>query len=75
VPPIFEYPRDPDDAHYVDLAIAADAKLIVSRDNDLLSLRDPATVAGQDFLSRFPLLLILTPPEALRLLAPPPPAQ
>lgn len=66
VPAIFEFPRDPKDAHYVDLAVAASAKLIVSRDKDLLSLRDSSTVDGQKFLQRFPELEILTPPEALR---------
>ena len=71
IPHVFDFPRDPSDAHYVDLALAADAKLIVSRDKDLLSLRDPATVDGRDFLGRFPKLLILTPPEVLTLLAAP----
>src|SRR6476469_4654601 len=33
-PEIFVYTRDPDDAHYINLAIAADAKLVVSRDKD-----------------------------------------
>jgi predicted nucleic acid-binding protein len=28
-PELFAYARDPDDAHYVNLALAADAKLIV----------------------------------------------
>ncbi|QDT76324.1 putative toxin-antitoxin system toxin component, PIN family [Lacipirellula limnantheis] len=69
VPHVFEFPRDPKDAHYVDLALAVDAKLIVSRDKDLLSLRDAATGEGRDFLSRYPGLLILTPPEVLKLLA------
>ena len=66
VPHVFEFPRDPDDAHYIDLAIAAGAKLIVSRDQDLLSLRDPTTADGQEFAAQFPWLEILTPPEALR---------
>ena len=39
-PELFAYARDPDDAHYVNLALAADAKLIVSRDKDLLDLMD-----------------------------------
>jgi putative PIN family toxin of toxin-antitoxin system len=68
VPHVFDFPRDPDDAHYVDLALAAGAKLIVSRDKDLLSLRDAATAEGKDFLSRYPALSILTPPEALKLI-------
>lgn len=65
VPHVFDFARDPKDAHYVDLALAVNAKLIVSRDKDLLSLRDAATSEGRAFLSRFPELLILTPPEAL----------
>lgn len=66
VPHVFDFPRDPKDAHYVDLAVAADAKLIVSRDKDLLSLRDSSTADGQDFRARFPTIEILTPPEALQ---------
>ncbi len=66
VPAVFEFSRDPKDAHYVDLALAVDAKLIVSRDKDLLSLRDASTADGKDFTARFPGLEILTPPEALR---------
>lgn len=69
IPHVFDFPRDPKDAHYVDLAVAADAKLIVSRDQDLLSLRDVATAEGRDFQARFPGLLVLTPPELLTLLS------
>lgn len=69
VPHVFDFPRDPKDAHYVDLAVAVNAKLIVSRDEDLLSLRDVATSDGRNFINRFPNLLILTPPEVLTLLA------
>ena len=68
VPHVFDFPRDPDDAHYVDLALAVDAKLIVSRDKDLLSLTDATTTEGRDFMTRYPLLQILTPPGALQLL-------
>ena len=68
VPAVFEFPRDPKDAHYIDLAVAVQAKLIVSRDLDLLSLNDPLTPEGRDFRVRFPDLQILTPTELLRLL-------
>jgi putative PIN family toxin of toxin-antitoxin system len=68
VPHVFELPRDPGDAHYVDLAVAAGAKLIVSRDKDLLSLRDMTTPEGRDFVARFPAIEIFTPPELLKLL-------
>lgn len=40
VPAVFSYDRDPDDAHYVNLAVSAQATLIVSRDRDLLDLMD-----------------------------------
>lgn len=66
VPHVFDFPRDPDDAHYIDLAIAAGAKLVVSRDRDLLSLRDSATTEGRDFVARYPAIEILTPPELIR---------
>jgi putative PIN family toxin of toxin-antitoxin system len=66
VPHVFDYPRDPDDAHYIDLAVAAVANLIVSRDQDLLSLKDTSTQSGRDFTARFPAIEILTPPELVR---------
>lgn len=69
VPQVFDFPRDPDDAHYVDLAIAADAKLIVSRDHDLLSLRDITTPEGKQYVEQYPQIDILTPPEALARIA------
>jgi predicted nucleic acid-binding protein len=65
VPHVFDFERDPDDAHYVDLAVAVNARLIVSRDNDLLSLNDKSTAEGKDFRARFPEILILTPRELL----------
>lgn len=68
VPKVFEFPRDPKDAHYVNLAVAAQAKLIVSRDKDLLSLRDPNTADGRGFKLQFPELTVLTPPELLDML-------
>lgn len=61
----FEFPRDPDDAHYVDLALEVDASLIVTRDNDLLDLGDPATADGREFHDRFPGLRIVQPTELL----------
>lgn len=62
VPAVFTLDRDPDDAHYVNLALAAEATLIVSRDNDLLSLMDDATAEGRAFRARFPGMRVLTPP-------------
>jgi len=66
VPEIFDYPRDPDDAHYVNLALAAAATLIVSRDKDLLDLADTTRKDGQEFHARFPQLRILDPVQLLQ---------
>ena len=64
-PEVFSYQRDPDDAHYVNLALAADAKLIVSRDKDLLDLMDVSKPEAGDFQNRFPSLRILNPVQFL----------
>lgn len=64
-PEVFSYTRDPDDAQYVNLALAADAKLIVSRDRDLLDLMDVSKVGAAEFQKRFPALRILNPVEFL----------
>ena len=66
VPHIFTLARDPDDSHYVNLALAFDAELIVSRDRDLLDLMNPTFQDGLDFHARFPGLRIFTPEELLR---------
>src|SRR5665213_840140 len=60
-PETFAYERDPDDAHYVNLALAANAKRIVSRDNDLLDLMDITRPQGVDFQKQYPALRILNP--------------
>jgi putative PIN family toxin of toxin-antitoxin system len=65
VPHVFTYPRDPKDEHYVDLAIAVGAQLVVSRDRDLLALADANDPAGRDFQARFPGISIVTPTELL----------
>jgi putative PIN family toxin of toxin-antitoxin system len=65
VPSVYQNPFDPDDSHYVDLACAATANLIVSRDKDLLRLMDQQREEGRDFHSRFPSLQILNPVDLL----------
>ncbi len=65
-PEPFVYERDPDDAHYVNLAVAANANLIVSRDKDLLDLMDSTKRQTADFQERFPQLRILDPVSFLR---------
>lgn len=69
VPHVFDLDRDPDDAHYVDLAVAAKAQLIVSRDRDLLSLSDLTRPEGQEFARRFPNLQVVTLPQLLALIS------
>jgi len=56
VPAVFSLPRDPDDAKYVDLAVASKAAFIITRDNDLLSLMTDA-----EFKSTYPGLTIIAP--------------
>jgi uncharacterized protein len=62
VPPVlFVHPIDADDSHYVNLALAADARLIVSRDRHLLNLHNPAKPWSAEFRSRFPQLQVIGP--------------
>jgi putative PIN family toxin of toxin-antitoxin system len=56
VPNRFSYARDPDDAHYVNLALAARAKYLVTRDKDLLDLMN-----DEAFRHQYPDLTILDP--------------
>jgi putative PIN family toxin of toxin-antitoxin system len=65
VPSVYVHPIDADDSAYVDLAVAADAKLIVSRDNHLLNLTNPAKPWSAEFRQRFPTIEVLTPVELL----------
>jgi putative PIN family toxin of toxin-antitoxin system len=66
VPHVYTHPYDPDDSAYVNLALKADARLIVSRDHHLLMLSDPSRKEGQEFRARFPSLGILDPVAFLR---------
>ena len=67
VPNLYSLPRDPDDEPYVNLALAAGADYLVTRDKDLLDLMyDP------DFRASHPHLTILNPVALLQLLTPPP---
>ena len=68
VPEVFTYRRDPDDAHYVDVALAINAKLIISRDRDLLDLMDETSADGTDFKRKFPDLQVLDPVQFLALI-------
>ncbi len=61
IPRAVTVPRDPKDEPYVNLAVAAAAKYLVTRDCDLLSLLE-----DDDFRRRFPDLRILEPAAFLR---------
>jgi predicted nucleic acid-binding protein len=66
VPSVMQYVRDPADTPYLDLAIAAGADFIVTRDSDLLSLATDRSAEGKRLrqLTRNR-LRILTPREFL----------
>jgi putative PIN family toxin of toxin-antitoxin system len=59
------YPRDPKDEPYLNLAIAASAKYLVTRDKDLLDLM-AENPEGSRFQAQFPDLKILDPVAFLR---------
>jgi putative PIN family toxin of toxin-antitoxin system len=61
----FEYPRDPRDAMFIELAIAGRATHIISFDNDLLSLATDHSDAGKRFRQRLPAALVIEPSKFL----------
>lgn len=65
---VFSYARDPNDEPYINLAIAANAQYLVSRDRDLLDL-----MAASAFRGQYPGLTILDPVGLFRALRPPVP--
>lgn len=66
VPKAFQLPRDPDDEPYTDLAIAADAKFLVTwNDRHLTYLMRQETPEGAEFCRRFPIVKIVDPPTFL----------
>jgi predicted nucleic acid-binding protein len=65
VPRVFEYLRDPNDEPYINLAIAARAKYLVSRDKDLLDLMAATDLESKQFRQRFRFLRIIDPAALL----------
>jgi len=61
VPRVFVYERDPKDEPYINLAIAAGASYLVSRDNDVLSLAKLSNPDGGRLQGHAPDLQILYP--------------
>ena len=70
VPRVFTYPRDPKDEPYINLAVAAGADYLVSRDSDLLDLMRWDRAEGRDFQRRFRHLKILDPIDFLAAVTP-----
>ncbi len=68
VPKEFSYPRDEDDEPYINLAVAAGANFIISRDRDLLDLMTGYTNECKEFRQRFRSLRVAEPAEFLKLL-------
>ena len=68
IPKKFSYPRDEDDEPYIDLAVAAGAGFIISRDKDLLDLMTGHADECKEFRQRFRPLRIIEPAEFLRLI-------
>ncbi|HEX4795247.1 MAG TPA: putative toxin-antitoxin system toxin component, PIN family [Humisphaera sp.] len=63
---VFHLPRDPDDEAYVDLAIAARADFLVTRDKDLLSLASSHSATAKQFRRLTHPLEVLGPIDFLR---------
>ena len=75
VPRVIELPRDPDDAKYLDIAIATNAMLVVTRDRDLLDLMEPNDPDGEKLKSMHPGLRLVVPEVFLDLIRKNPPQQ
>jgi putative PIN family toxin of toxin-antitoxin system len=61
VPRVFTYERDPKDEPYINLALAAGATYLVSRDKDVLDLAKPSNPEGERLRERTTHLKILDP--------------
>jgi uncharacterized protein len=72
VPAVFHYARDPDDEHVLNLALAAKARYLVTRDKDLLDLMDESNPDGVEYRKLVPELRILDPVAFLQVVNPPP---
>jgi len=64
----YDYPRDPDDEPYLNLAIEAGAEFLVTRDRDLLDLMRWDREEGRTFQRRFPQLRNVDPVTFLKLI-------
>ena len=62
----FRFERDPKDAPYLNLAIAAEADYLVTRDRDLLDLMIGHTAECKEFRQRFRKIKIIKPEDFMR---------
>lgn len=62
----YQYPRDPFDEAYLNLAIEAQAEFLTTRDSDLLDLMKWDTEEGREFQKRFRRLKIVDPVALLK---------
>ena len=67
VPHVFSCTRDPKDEKYINLAIAAGAEYIISRDTDLLDLMTGFDDDSKDFRQKFRPLKIIQPLEFMKI--------
>lgn len=67
VPSVFNYARDPKDEKYINLAAAAGAQYIISRDTDLLDLMTGFNDDSKEFRQKFRPLKIIEPLEFLKI--------
>jgi putative PIN family toxin of toxin-antitoxin system len=62
----FDYPRDPDDAMLIELALAGDATHLITTDRDLLTLPKARNEAAKRFRQRLPCVSVAPPEQYLR---------
>jgi putative PIN family toxin of toxin-antitoxin system len=68
LPAAFDYPRDPRDAKFIELAIAGRATHLITGDHDLLALGSDHSAAAKRFRQQAPHTAVLTPVSFLDLL-------
>ena len=73
VPSVVTFRRDPDDMMYLNLAVAANAKYVITHDKDLLDLMTGVDPDAEAFRTTYPEIKILDPVAFLRLIRQPAP--
>jgi putative PIN family toxin of toxin-antitoxin system len=68
VPTVYTLDRDHKDSKYINLALAAGASFLVTRDLDLLDLMNEKSSPGREFRNRFPDLRIVEPKEFVQII-------